>query len=176
MNIFVLDHDTQKSAEYLCDKHAVKMILEHCQLLASTHYLSAGFRSTKEAKLVSSRVLAGFPREKPYGRGFLHHPCTQWTAASLSNYRWLCEYTKHMCSEYTYRYGKVHSCEKILDWFIANEPSGLKDVGLTEFAQAMPDDCKIPSDAVSAYRQYYVKHKLGFAKWKNRETPHFCQV
>lgn len=33
MNIFVLDLDITKCAEYHCDKHVVKMILETTQLL-----------------------------------------------------------------------------------------------------------------------------------------------
>jgi len=34
----------------------------------------------------------------------------------------------------------------------------------------MPDDSK-SSDAVEAYRNYYINHKKGFAKWTNRAIP-----
>jgi len=36
MNIFYLDSNPQKCAEYHCDKHVVKMILESAQLLSIT--------------------------------------------------------------------------------------------------------------------------------------------
>lgn len=35
MNIFILDSDIRKSAKYHTDKHCVKMILEHCQMLCT---------------------------------------------------------------------------------------------------------------------------------------------
>ena len=41
MNIFYLDKDLSKSAEYLCDKHIVKMIIEHIQLLSTALRLTS---------------------------------------------------------------------------------------------------------------------------------------
>ena len=35
MNIFVLDNDIEKCAQYHCDKHVVKMILESAQMLSA---------------------------------------------------------------------------------------------------------------------------------------------
>ncbi|WP_231579463.1 hypothetical protein [Photobacterium iliopiscarium] len=35
MNIFILDHDIEKCAQYHCDQHVVKMILESVQLLCT---------------------------------------------------------------------------------------------------------------------------------------------
>ena len=37
MNIFVLDYNPQVAAEYHCDKHVVKMILESAQILCAVH-------------------------------------------------------------------------------------------------------------------------------------------
>ena len=42
MNIFFLDKTPEKSAQYLCDKHIPKMLLESCQML-STALRPAGF-------------------------------------------------------------------------------------------------------------------------------------
>jgi len=42
MNIFFLDFDVKKCAEYHCDKHVVKMILETAQLLCSAHHVTGG--------------------------------------------------------------------------------------------------------------------------------------
>jgi hypothetical protein len=47
----------------------------------------------------------------------------------------------------------------------------LPDIGLTEFAQAMPDKYKVKGDAVKAYRNYYNGEKARIAKWKNGNVP-----
>ena len=41
---------------------------------------------------------------------------------------------------------------------------------MTPFAQAMPDEYK-NTDAVEAYRAYYLGEKTGFAEWKNDNVP-----
>lgn len=35
MNIFVLDYNPERAAEYHCDKHVIKMILESAQMLCT---------------------------------------------------------------------------------------------------------------------------------------------
>ena len=37
MNIFVLDSDPVVSAQMMCDKHVVKMIVESAQMLSTVH-------------------------------------------------------------------------------------------------------------------------------------------
>ena len=37
MNIFLLDKDPKIAAQYHCDKHVVKMILESAQMLCSAY-------------------------------------------------------------------------------------------------------------------------------------------
>ena len=39
MNIFILDKDIEKCAQYHCDKHLIKMILESAQLLCTAHWI-----------------------------------------------------------------------------------------------------------------------------------------
>ena len=34
----------------------------------------------------------------------------------------------------------------------------------------MPDECKVPGDAVQSYRNYYVMKKRRFATWKAPST------
>jgi len=55
-------------------------------------------------------------------------------------------------------------------WFTHNAPSNLPDTICTKFAQAMPEVYK-NTDAVKAYRAYYVGDKRRFAKWSNGKTP-----
>ena len=44
-------------------------------------------------------------------------------------------------------------------------------MGLTPFAQAMPNQYKDPDNPVSAYRHFYRAEKSVFAKWTKREMP-----
>ena len=79
-----------------------------------------------------------------------------------------------LCLEYTYRYGKRHKSQDIIEWCIINHPS-IKEIGeLTPFRLAMPDECKI-GGAVESYREYYIKEKKHFSKWKKRKIPHFME-
>ncbi|WP_218143944.1 hypothetical protein [Nitrosomonas marina] len=73
-------------------------------------------------------------------------------------------------SEYRFRFNKTGDHKSIS---VIREISDLtyELVGLTPFAQAMPDKYKVPGNAVKAYRQFYVGEKLGFAKWTKRNIP-----
>ena len=42
--------------------------------------------------------------------------------------------------------------------------------------QCMPDQYKIPDDAVQAYRNYYIGEKAYFAKWAYTRTPEWWTV
>lgn len=154
MNIFVLSQDPVQAARWLCNKHVPKMVVETAQLLCSAH----GSTPT------------------PYKKTHANHPCAVWTRRSLSNYRWLVTHGEAMAAEYTRRYGKIHASSKVVRWCAENEPS-IEDVGLTDFAQAMPDECKSPGDAVAAYRNYYTVHKAKIAVWEPRAaTPPWWTV
>lgn len=175
MNIFILDLDPQKCAQYHCDKHLTKMITEHNQILGSVKHAWHGIK--KRSEITSDYVkenFKGFPRvdlngdPHPYGVGYRNHPCTQWATKSLANYRWLTTLNAEMCKEYTLRYKKIHAGEEINRWYASNHPELPMIPGLTPFAQAMPESLK-GSDPVNSYRLYYATHKAYFAKWKNGE-------
>jgi hypothetical protein len=172
MNIFVLDTDPAKCAQDHCDKHLIKMIVEHNQILGSISHMWRGI--SKRAEITPEYVcenFKGFPRlnesgePHPYGIGYKNHPCTQWASKSLGNYRWLCVLNAEMCKEYTRRYGKKHAGEDITRWYASNHPE-LPMLGVTPFALAMPESLKT-EDPVHSYRLYYASHKVYFAKWKN---------
>ena len=62
---------------------------------------------------------------------------------------------------------KKHVTFEKLGVILAAPPENIPHVGLTEFAQAMSHypDCKVPGDAVKAYRNYY-HYAKDFAKWE----------
>ncbi|MFN9952871.1 MAG: hypothetical protein ACK55I_07210, partial [bacterium] len=77
----------------------------------------------------------------PYRLTHKNHPCSIWARESLSNYLYLCELTLELCREYTYRYGKTHKTQQVLEWCIINKPN-IQDIGFTTPALAMPDQYK----------------------------------
>ena len=150
MNIFVLDRNYKKAAEYHCDKHVVKMIVETAQMLCTVKHLN--------------------DMNAYYKATHVNHPCTKWVAQSIQNYAWLNDLGIALCLEYNKRYNKIHkSHDVILDCFF--NPPKLSNSGLSEFICAMPDDCKISKDPVINYREYYLKYKSKFAKWKYTKIP-----
>ena len=156
MNIFFLDFDTQKCAQYHCDKHVVKMILETAQLLCGAHHM---------ANRISLNI--------PYKLSHKNHPCSIWVRESLSNYLYLCDLGLELCKEYTYRYEKRHKSQDVIEWCLSNKPL-IYDIGFTTPPKAMPDEYKV-DDVIQSYRNYYVGAKKDFAKWKNRDIPEWFQ-
>jgi hypothetical protein len=151
MNIFFLDYDVKKCAEYHVDKHVVKMILETSQLLCGAHWVCGS--------------------EAPYKLSHKNHPCSIWVRKSLSNYLYLCELGLELGREYTHRYGKKHKSIEIIEWCLINKPNIL-DIGFTEPPKAMPDEYKV-KDVILSYRNYYRGAKTSFASWKNRQIPNW---
>lgn len=154
MNIFVLHQNPIKAAQSLCDKHIVKMVIESAQIMSTVHQ--------------------GYGAKTHYRATHAHHPCTVWAGVSASNYAWLLAHAVAMCQEYTHRYEREHASEKWITGELHHLPPGIPNVGLTPFAQAMPDAYR-NEDAVLAYRTYYLKDKAYFAKWTNRDVPAWFQ-
>ena len=175
MNIFYLDHDVVKCAEMHNDKHVVKMILEYAQLLSTAHRvldgvelsgLSASGRKKKFWTLADSRDYT------LYKATHIHHPSAVWARQSAMNYYWLYTMLDVLCKEYTYRYGKIHKCERDgLVNRLQTTPVKIPIGPFTEPTPAMPDEVKIVGDSIASYRNYYINNKLHLASWKNRSVP-----
>jgi hypothetical protein len=159
MNIFFLDTDVRKCAEYHVDKHSTKMCVEYAQLLCSAHHI------TDQNQKSNNQV--------PYKLSHKNHPCSIWVRESLSNYLYLCELGLELCKEYTYRYGKRHKSQEVIEWCVTNKVK-ICDKGFTEPPKAMPDEYKV-KDVVESYRNYYRGAKSGFASWKKREVPEWYE-
>jgi len=160
MNIFILDENPRIAAEYMCDKHVPKMIVETFQMMGSA------VRRWGALDHEMPLTQAG----KPLKGGYHNHPCTVWAGDSKHNYYWLGLHGINLCNEYIIRFGKVHSCDSKIDHLL-NMLHYLPNSSMTPFVQAMPDEYK-DSYAVYAYRNYYFHEKRYFAKWeKGRCAP-----
>ena len=82
---------------------------------------------------------------------------------------WLLKHLHALLEEYNYRYEKTHGTTKVKE-ILESIPEGIPDIGLTAFAQALPQEYK-QKDAVKAYREFYKKEKSHFAKWTKRKKP-----
>ena len=90
MNIFYLDHDPRLAAQYHCDKHVVKMILESAQLLCTAVNIRAGGQVS------------------PYKTTHVNHPCSIWVRQNSANAMWVWYLLCYLNAEYSFRYGKLH--------------------------------------------------------------------
>jgi hypothetical protein len=158
MNIFILHEHPGPAAQMQADKHVVKMVLESAQMLCTAH------------RVMTPKI--EYPHQ--YRKTHENHPCNKWIRESAANYMWLLDHFISLTTEYKYRYHKSHLCsQKFLydtDW-IFMPPTNVPDIGLTPFAQAMPDEYK-NDDAVKAYRDYYFQEKiLGLGLVYNKARP-----
>lgn len=154
MNIFFLDFDTNKCAKYHVDKHSIKMCVEYSQLLCGVHWVQGG--------------------KAPYKLSHKNHPCAIWCRESLSNYLYLCDLGLELCKEYTYRYGKRHKSQDVIEWCLSNKPN-IVDKDFTTPPKAMPDEYKV-NCVIESYRNYYRGAKKHFAKWKYRQIPEWFSI
>lgn len=157
MNIFVLDADPKTCATMHCDRHVIKMILESAQMLCTTHHLHPS----------GDYAI-------PYKKTHVNHPCNRWLRDSVANYQWLYDLTKALNDEYRFRYDKTvdhKSWLAIKDLPMPNLPQ----VGLTNWARAMPDECKVEKDVIASYQKYYQTHKQHLLKFTKRGSPKFLR-
>ena len=161
MNRFLLAEIPHFSAQYLCDKHVVKMCLEEAQILSTALFLN------------------GLAHPQLYRPTHLNHPVVKWTARSIENFEFGFSHFKAICAEYTYRYNKVHkSWTKLhqLLWEMHHELpfKGKPDtypICCTGYETRFPRHAPI-EEAVQCYRTYYLEAKKDIATWnKSRPAP-----
>ena len=149
MNIFVTDPSPTLSARCLPDKHIVKMPLETCQMLSIVCSKKWGHDYGELHRI------NGEPYKTEKG-AFRNHPCTIWANASLENTWWLLAHGLALCNEYSWRYGKIHSCEKTLVEATEIIPPAPRPYLPKSFTFAGPDEYKYDTsiDTFTAYKRY----------------------
>jgi hypothetical protein len=164
MNRFIVDYHPDAIAKALCDQHVVKMPLEEAQMLCTSlwHHAPEYAEENELYKPVHQK-----------------HPCTLWAMETRANYAFAWLTYQSMLNEYTHRYGKNHGAGKhALALFKGTKyiPEG----SMTPHPQCFSghDDCKTEENyPVEAYRAFYKRDKMGFARWnKNRAMPEWLQA
>ena len=179
MNIFMVDEDPRIAAQAMVDRHVVKMILESGQLLSTAHRLLDGKETMAKSKTGRNVKRYVLPDEREpilYGATHINHPSAIWCRTSIENYSWLHHHMMALLEEYSYRYGKVHKCDSMRGPLF-NCPLNIDyEAPWQDPPQAMPDDSKVDGDSVQGYRNYYINHKVRFAKWTKRTQPDWWKI
>lgn len=164
MNIFYLDEDIKTNVTYYVDTHVVKMILETAQILCTVVNEAVGSQVT------------------PYKSTHKNHPCVEWAGESHANWRYLCSLMLSLEIEWNYRY-KHAKRHKAVDAFLNPRMDivNLADTWLpkkpfTLPPLCMPEHCKVGTDVVASYRNYYNLEKRHLFKWTNREVPFWIDL
>lgn len=174
MNIFYLNSDPKLCAQMHNSKHCIKMILEYSQLLSTAHRVLDGkvvVGVSKTGRKQTKYVLSDDRESVLYSATHIGHPSAVWVRQSVQNYMWLTNLLKELCKEYTFRYGKVHKCERdglvkmLHDCIPNNIPL---DKMFTEPTPAMPDDVKVAGNSIQSYKNYYIRNKTHLASWKGK--------
>lgn len=175
MNIFFLDIDPIKCAHYHCNKHIVKMITEHAQMMS----MAIWYHDRKQAlRLYEKGRIMNAPPEvtgkPPRTDSHLMHPCTMWVRESRKHFDWLKLMSAEMAHEYYLRFGQFHNPPRhhssYVDCIAHLNSSKIPDSPWESPPQAMPEEFRGP-DAAEAYKRLYGLDKIRFARWTVREMP-----
>jgi hypothetical protein len=164
MNLFILSLIQKEIAESMMDKHVSKILLEAVQMLCSARRIVE-----PDDDVINERI---------YKLAHKNHPVTIWCRKSRANFVWALDLAEELHNEWRFRYGhpntKIHKSYQVAMFLRENIPreDAFEEVGLTPFAQAMPDKYK-SDDPVLSYRNYYMsEEKQKIASWsKKRGKP-----
>jgi hypothetical protein len=179
MNIFYLDEDPKQCAEWMVDRHVVKMILETAQLLSTAHRLIDGeevvvelrHKDTGKVKKKSVWILPDDRNDVIYACTHRNHPSAIWCRESVENYNWLVDHLHALGQEYTYRYGKKHATIEKCFYQLQSPPFGLRTWDWSSPPSAMDRSYIISDDPIANYRNYYKYGKANLHSWKKRSAP-----
>ena len=146
------------------DKHVSKILLESVQMLCTAKRIV----DPEDAETMSEL----------YRIAHKNHPVTIWCRKSRENFVWVLDLIDELHAEWRFRYGhpntKFHKSYLVAIQLRERIPAEdmFEEVGLTQFALAMPDEYKC-DDPIEAYRNYYMSpEKQKIASWnKKRAKP-----
>ena len=129
VNIFYLDKNPKKCAQYYCDKHVNKILIEILQILSQIHHTIGDKKPPYKKCTAIKSNLAPF----------------KWAMESKSNYKYCCNLAFYLLEEYKFRYKKEeHKCIKAFQWLSKNIPNKIKKIKRTKF---------LLTENVSAYQK-----------------------
>jgi len=177
MNIFFLDYNPEIAAQYLCDAHIRKMGIESVQMLCTAHRVLDGkeyWATSHKGRRVRRWVLPDARDFVLYHATHVNHGCSKWVRESIHNYEWLEIHAKTIFKIWSAKHNKIHKCDAMLNC-LPGPPSNIPRDGPTRPYLAMPEEYKVPSTSVNAYREFYIRGKAHLHKWTYNSTPDFIK-
>ena len=157
MNLFILDYVPTTAAQYYCDRHCVKIILEAVEMMGYAYD--------------PGEFILPWVHKKGKHR---NHPMSRWVRMSKHNFDWAYQHAVALCQEFHFRYDHEHTYQKHIAWIGSNIPQyNLSDLGPTDWPRCFGEWKEIIGDSgdiVNDYRRYYMVAKR-FATWKKRTIP-----
>lgn len=175
MNVYVLDEDPKKAAEYHCDVHVKSEILTCVQMLSSVHWLSLMLEEPEDVHFKNKKVMQehlenkyheGHTKRPPYKMTHINIPIIKWIAYNQKNYLWVISLLKNLDSEFQKRYNKRHGSALHIDWLENNIPKCCEatDEEIV-FLNNVPEEYYL-ENVVESYRNYYKHGKTKIAVWE----------
>ena len=163
VNFFFLDKNPKLNAQYYCDKHVNKIMIEICQLLSNVLHNNTNLKPPYKKTTNIPITLA------PY----------KWANYSKGNYIYLLNLAEALLNEYKFRYDKnEHKTEKVIEWLKDNIPNHFKHKKRTKlfYTKNIEIFHKYIKDDVDCFRYIYVNYKCKNDKWTKREKPKWFDI
>lgn len=161
VNIFFTHLNPTIAAEFCCDAHVRKMVVESTQLLANVYHMEG-------ATIQPPPKVDG----TPYAQSHWNHPCAKWAQEDLKHWIWLKMHAWALAREYEFRFGSEHSCMGALRYMDKNSPVWMQHKTFWDPPLAMPDEFKSRvASTVSSYRNYIRHGKTTLHVWTKRPPP-----
>lgn len=173
MNIFFLSQDPMRAAQYLCDVHLNKMIIESGQILSTVY---REWLSPAETGHVDLSAL--------YKPTHKNHPSVKWCGESQAMRIWVYKWMLAMDAERKHRavrLGKnykshatvVKLCNTLNELDCRLYSGSLPHIVIPQEYQAVPPEFK-SYGGIRAYQKYYATTKVmqPWATWKGGDFPY----
>lgn len=172
VNIFLLDNDVKKAAEYHIDIHIAKGILELAWVFYTVRY---NLKMQTDAFYLKRR--------------WINNGCVLWTQASYANYNFLFRLASALNNEMRFRNSKKgipyndHKCYEHMhktynEENILKVKSFFNEFEITKAYLAMPSIYHTENDVLSyrAYYFFYKRYRMPSISWKNRNIPYWYNM
>ena len=172
MNIFALDNSPAKAAEYHCDKHVMKMLLESAQMLSTMVHVLVPNEIETVNSVETGEPVCMWHGTKVYKPTHQNHPCAVWLRAGARNVDWLICLSNSLNHQSEIRWHKpAYKAHAIVNGIknnlhnlrmLPNQGYALESA----FVLAMPANIvELNLDPITSYRLYYASAKRSFATW-----------
>lgn len=168
VNIFFTHLNPTIAAEFCCDAHVRKMVVESTQMLANAYHME-GAKHTPPPKADGT----------PYAKSHWNHPCAVWVREDFKHWDWLRVHAYGLAAEFKFRFGGDHACLGALGYMTQHLPlSWMVNRHFNTPPLAIPDPWR-PSQyssrtqisPIGHYRRYIREGKAHIHTWTKRNPP-----